>query len=221
MKIKLNLKEKKRTEADLLHDDRLLKRIQTLVDVVYGLILFELFLLLPKPTKEIIVEGKVKELFNEHGAEILTGAMGIMWVIQYWGQSNTMFGYLKRTNKTITSMAIFQLFVLMLYLYFIMVDNEIGGHVYTLILQSICLAIAGIIGIVIWRYASLNAMLFDELKQDQRHKIQLSILPEPIAAIITIPVAFLGPTWYSIVWFSVAPLGILLKRKFKPKTDVS
>ena len=213
--------EKKRSQADLKHDERLLNRIQTLIDVVYGLILFQLFLLLPKPTKELIAADKLSELFQENGAMMLTVVIGIVWVIIYWGQSNTQFGYLKRTNKTLSSLAIIQLFLLMLYLYFIKLDNETGGDVLALFSQSICLALAGFMGVFSWFYATRNNMLFDDLESDEQQSMYYKFMPEPIAALITVPLAFVDVFWYTVGWLSVIPMGFYFKRRLKKQSNSS
>ena len=219
--MKISLKESERSEADVKHDERLLKRIQTLVDVVYGLVLFQLFLLLPKPTKELIETNNLSKLITTDGPEILTVVIGIIWGIIYWGQSNTLFGYLKRTNRMLTALAIVQLFMLMLYLYFIKLDNETRGDVLALFSQSVCLALAGIVGVFFWKYAWLNNMLFDELEPTQRYSIYYQFWPEPFTAALTIPFAFVGVGWYTLSWLMVIPLGILFKRRATKKSASS
>ena len=200
-------------QAEIKFNERLLFRIQTLIDVVYGLVLFQLFLLLPKPTKEMIAMNDFSQLIGEKGAILLTVVIGIIWVIIYWGQSNTQFGYLKRTNRILTALSIIQLFLLMLYLYFIKLDNETGGDVLALFSQSVCLALAGFIAIFSWRIAARNDMLFDELPDTERRSLYFKFMPEPIAALITIPLAFTGVLWYTIGWLSVIPLGMYFKRR--------
>jgi len=208
-------KESERSAADLKHDERLLKRIQTLIDVVYGLVLFQLFLLLPKPTSEMIASGNMSEMLSQEWPKLLTVVIGIIWIIIYWGQSNTQFGYLKRTNKSLSALSIVQIFLLMLYLYFIKLDNETDGDVLALFSQSVCLALAGFIGVYFWKYASLNKMLFDELKESERVEHFYKFMPEPIAAVITIPFAFVDVLWYTLAWLSVIPISIYYKRRSK------
>ena len=217
MKLKINLKEAELTKADVKHDERLLRRIQTLVDVVYGLVLFQLFLLLPMPTSEQIAERRVWEALTEHGPELMTVVVGVVWIILYWGQSNTQFGYLKRTNKTLSALSIIQLFTLMLYLYFIKLDNDTDGDVLALFMQSVFLAIGGFIGAFSWKYAAVNGMHFKELSEEKQYSIYHDFMPEPLAALVTIPFAFLGVGWYTLGWLSVIPLGILFKKMAKNK----
>ena len=210
--MKVNIKEKARTPADIKHDERLLRRIQTLVDVVYALILFELFLLFPKPDIQALGEMTLAEIFKGQGPAFATVIIGVIWVIIYWGQSNTQFGYLRRINKNIAAAAIIQVFLLMLYLYFIALDNRTEGDVFALFGQSLCLAFAGFLGAFIWRYSAVNQMHFDELTEGQQYNLYFKFMPEPVAALITMPFAFLGVGWYTLAWLSVIPLGILFNR---------
>ena len=108
MKLKVNLKEKERTLADVKHDERLLKRIQTLVDVVYALILFELFIMFPKPEVQSILNpgGAVRDLqksrtcirYRDHrchlGNNLLGAEQHTVWVFETYEQTD--FGYRDR-----------------------------------------------------------------------------------------------------------------------------
>jgi uncharacterized membrane protein len=224
MKVKLNIKERERTPVDIKHDERLLKRIQTLTDVVYALIIVQLFRIFPKPVVEDIGRESLAELFKNQGPAFATVIVGLIWVIIYWGQSNTLFGYLKRTNKKITSIAIVQMFLLLLYLYFIDLDNQTDGDVLALFAQSFCLAVAGYLSAFIWHYSAINGMLFEELGEAQKYSIYYKLFPEPIAAVITLPLAFLGAGWYSLGWLSVIPLGILfnnIAKRYQRKVQIA
>ena len=212
MNVKFHLKEKKRTEADLLHDERLLKRNQTLVDVVYGLIIFQLFLLIPYPSKEQILEQKIAEVFLGDGARLLTVFVGIILVIIYWSQSNTQFGYLKRVNKVLSAISILQLFILMVYLGFVNMDMEGGGDLFVLLGESICLAFAGFLGIFFWKYAGINLLHHQSLNEDQSKSIYFGFFVEPVTALFTIPIALLNVKWYPFAWLAVIPLGLLFGR---------
>ena len=114
-----------------------------------------------------------------------------------------------------------QLFFLLLYLYFIKLDNETDGDVFALFSQSLCLAVAGFLGALIWRYSALNNMLFDDLEDSQQYKIYYDFMPEPAAALFTLPFAFMGVGWYTLAWLSVIPLGMLFTRIGKKKSAQS
>ena len=208
-----------KSPSEIKHDERLLRRNQTLIDVVYGLVLFQLFLLLPKPSKEMIDHNDFSSLIDEKGSLLLTVLIGIIWVIIYWGQSNLQFGYLKHTTKTLGSLSIVQLFFLMLFLYFIKLDNDTGGDVLALFSQSLCLAIAGFIGVYFWHTAGRRNMLFDELTEREKLAIGDKFLPEPLAALITAPLAFAGVNWYTIGWLSVIPLAWYFRRRSRHKLE--
>lgn len=211
----------KREENNKLSDileQSLFTRIQTVVDVIYALVLFQLFILLPKPTRQMIQQDNFESLIDE-GSGFITVVIGIVWIILYWGQSNTQFGHLRKLDKNLASIAIVQLFFLMLYLYFIKLDNETNADVLALVGESVCLAIAGFLGIWFWRSARNKDMLLKEVTSEQASAIHYSFLTEPIVAVITIPFAFINVTWYTLAWLLVIPLGIFFKRRQKAKHE--
>ncbi len=207
--------EGQETKLNSILNERILRRLQTLVDVVYALVLFQLFVLLPKPTKEMIQNDSLGLWWSEGWPDIITVVIGIVWIIIYWGQNNTQFGHLKAADKTLASMSIVQLFFLMLFLYFIKLDNETDADVLAIFSQSVCLAFAGFLGIWFWTYAAKRGFLLSEVTESKARKIRFGFYPEALTALITIPLAFTDVLWYTLGWLMVIPLGAYFKKKSK------
>jgi uncharacterized membrane protein len=211
--------EKEQTNAEIRREQTSLKRLQTLLDVLYALMIFRLWSLLPRPTQEQIETRDLFGMFDEHGIDLLIMVIGIILVIIYWGQSNQQLGNLERVDGRIGVLAIVQVFSLMLFLYFIGLDNRTHGDEFTLLMQSIFLALAGFIGIYNFNYAERKGFYQKDLTKKELIAIVTRFYAEPIVAVLTIPFAFFGPNWYGIGWLLLIPTAGILKRRKKKKLE--
>ena len=199
------------TPAELDRQKNVLKRVQTLVDVVFGLMIFRLFILLPHPTQEQLENRDFIGMYAENGVNLLIVLIGIILIIIYWGQSNLQLGYLKRIDSRVATLAIVQVFSLLIYLYFMRLDNETDGDEFTLLMESVFMAIAGFIGIYNWNYCKNKGFFQDDLSEEEALSTSYKFYPEPIVASITIPLAFIGSGWYMAGWLLLIPVTMLLK----------
>ena len=93
-----------------------LKRLETLTDVVYGIVIWNFFTLIPGPDGEWPWDSIGAFLTSN----LLTFALvivGVVVSIIYWIQNNALFGNLERTDARHTALSIFQLFFLLIFLY--------------------------------------------------------------------------------------------------------
>ena len=95
------------TPAEANRQKNVLRRLQTLVDVVYGLMIFRLFILLPHPTAEQLANKDFFGMYAENGVNLLIVLIGIVLIIIYWGQSNLQLGYLKRIDTRVANIGHF------------------------------------------------------------------------------------------------------------------
>ena len=152
--MKISLKPKKElTQAEVNRQMNTLRRVQNLVDVIFGLMIFRLFTLLPQPTKEQLANRDFLGMFAENGTNLLVMIIGIILIIIYWRQSNVQFGNLNRIDATVATLAIVQVFFLLIYLYFMRLDNETDGDEFTLLMESVFMALAGFAGIYSWEHS--------------------------------------------------------------------
>ncbi len=211
-------KKIERTLAQQERDKRQLGRLQTLIDVVFGLLIIRLFMLLPHLTNP--KSGNIDPLviFTEGGENFVMFVIGFVIVSIYWYQNNKTTGNLVSTDAKHTTLSIVQLMFLLLYFYSIRLDMDTQSDVLALFMQSVSLALAGFTGVLAWVYASKRSDLISEaVTPEEGNEIRISILTEPLAATLTIPFAFIGPGAWNLAWLSVILIGGLLKRRHKKR----
>ncbi len=200
------------TEAMLERGKRQLNRLALVVDVLYGIIIFQLFLILPRPEIEGFTKDTILQAFSDHMINFLVLVVGIILVLLYWNLSNLQFGNLIRSNGTHATLSILQMVCLMLYLYFVRLDMELDGAGIALLMESIFLAFAGFLGVYGWYYAEKNKLTSGTMSEQEQDKAYLKMLPEPITAVLTIPFAFFGPNIWTAAWLLMIPVGMITKR---------
>jgi len=189
-----------------------LARLETLMDVVFALVLWRLFQLLPKP-----VEGDTRSvwvLFTEDPREVLTVVIGITIVIIYWLQNNLLFGHLQRTDSRHSAISILQIFSLLLFLFAVNLGTHYESAADLRLLESISAMMVGVISYYGWRYAKRTAHLVSpSLSKEDADAISVRILAEPLAAAITIPFAIFSPLLWELAWFSYPVIAPLLRKR--------
>lgn len=209
-----------KTAAQLERDKRQLGRLQTLIDVVFGLLIIRLFTLLPHLTNPESGNFDPLIIFSESGDNFVMFVIGFVLIAIYWYQNNKTTGNLVSTDTKHTILSILQLMFLLLYFYSIRLDMETQSDVLALFMQSVALALAGFTGVVAWVYASRHSNLIsDAVSPEEGNEIRISLLTEPLAATLTIPFAFIGPGAWNLSWLSVVLFGILLKRRHKKRFE--
>jgi uncharacterized membrane protein len=211
---------KEKTQAQKERDAQQLRRLQTLMDVVFGVLLIRVFTLLPHLTNP--ESGKVDPLviFTESGANFIMFAIGFILITIYWFQNNKTTGNLVSTDGKHAMLSFLQLFFLLLYLYSVRLDMDTDSDVLALFMQSVSLALAGFAGVASWVYATKHSDLISEaVSPEEANELRISILSEPLAAAVTIPFAFIGPGIWNLSWLSVIVFGIFLKRRHKKKFE--
>jgi uncharacterized membrane protein len=212
--------KKEKTQAQKERDERQLRRLQTLMDVVFAVLIIRIFTLLPHLTD--VKSGNVDPLviFTEGGEKFIMFIIGFILITIYWFQNNKTSGNLVSTDGKHTVLSILQLFFLLLYLYSVRLDMETHSDVLALFMQSVTLALTGFAGVAAWVYATKHTELVSEaVGPEEANELKISILSEPLAATFTIPFAFIGPGIWNLSWLSVIVFGIFLKRRHKKKFD--
>jgi uncharacterized membrane protein len=194
---------------------RQLFRLETLMDVVYALTIWRLFLLLPRPKEN--ETRSVWELFSDDTQSVLTVAIGIVIVIIYWTQNNLLFGHLERTDSKHTALSILQIFCLLLFLYSIRLGTNYDAATDLRVFESLTALLVGIPSYWAWRHAKYKGKLISpSLSKKDADAISIRILAEPITAAVTIPLAFFGPVLWEVAWFSYP----LILRALRVKQDI-
>ena len=200
------------TPAIVERGERQLNRIMIIIDVLYALMIFQLFMMMPRPEIDNFTANELVTVLKTSYINYLAMFVGMVLILLYWGQNHVVFGNLDRTDGTLSVIAILQTFILMLYLYFVRLDLEMGGQTLVLRLESVSLAIAGGIGVWAWHYANKRQLFSDKLSDLEVDKTYLKLMPEPITSILTIPFAVFGPDIWTMSWLLMIPVSYILKR---------
>jgi uncharacterized membrane protein len=195
-----------------------LARLETLTDVVYAIVIWRIFVLIPKP-------GEANWHWESIGSfltsNILTFALVIIALaitIIYWLQNNALFGNLERTDGLHTAISILQLFFLLIFLYSIRLGVVLGASTETRAFESCAAALLGIASVAAWYYATKNRrLLASDVTQQDANALSDRIMAEPITAILTLPCAFIGPVVWEISWLSYLLVAAVLKRRRRGK----
>ena len=199
-------------KAKLRRESLQLQRLARMVDVVYAIIIWRAFTLLPRPTAEQLSWEHIGAFLSANIGGFLLVFIGIVVTIIYWIQNNVLFGNLQSTDSRHTILSILQLFFLLVFLVSLRLGIDLGASNGTRALESIAATLVGITGGWGWSYAIKNhRLLLPEVTEQYAYRLRDRILAEPITAIITIPFAFVGPILWEISWLSY-PLVVLLVR---------
>jgi uncharacterized membrane protein len=204
--------------ALLERDTRQLGRLNTLMDVIYALLVWAAIRALPKPTPEEWGSGlQLLEVLKNHAANYQITLVSIMIVLTYWIQSNALLGNLIRTDKKHAVISILQIFFLLIYTYFSIL-GVVFDDTASLVLQSAFLTLAGLAAIYAWSYAMKGRRLLSEaLSDEEARDLRIENLAEPLAALCTIPFAWVSTTAWSLsLVIGTFLFGWLLKKHSKP-----
>ena len=190
-----------------------LRRLERMADVIYAIIIWRCFVLLPRPTAEQWSREFIGTFFSDNIGAFAVVFIGIVFTIVYWIQSNVLFGNLRGTDSRHTILSILQVFFLLIFLVSLRLGIEVGTSTGTRLFESIAAALVGVAGGWGWSYAIKNhRLLLPEVTEQYAYQLRNRILAEPITAVITIPMAFFGPIIWEISWFSY-PLVVWLVRQ--------
>ena len=182
---------------------RQLRRLEILTDVIYGLVVFRLFLLFPSPTGDGRSWSSLVEYFDQQKSVAFVVLIGIILTIIHWLRSNEAFGMLCRTDNRHSALSILQLVGVLLFLYAVRLGAEFEGDLLAMILESAAAALMGYLGLAGTLYATRDRNLLAEGVDIQRAKnLSRRFLTEPATATLTIGAAFLGSLPWTISWFA-------------------
>lgn len=205
------IKSKQPSKAQIERGKAMLSSIKIVVNVLYALMIFQTFLILPRPDDPELQIHSLSQVFSENLMVLLVILVGLIMIIIYWIQFNRQMGNLVRSTPTHASIAILQMVCLMIYLYFLRFDLEFDGLEIALQMESVFLALAGFLGAFNWVYAKKNNLTSDQIDEEEERTILFQLLPEPIAAVFSLPFASMGSGPWSLAFLVVIPLGSLFK----------
>jgi uncharacterized membrane protein len=202
-------------------ETRQLRRLEVLIDVVYAVVLWRIFMLIPRPGKENWAWDSIGSFLMSGREEFLIVVIGVVIVIIYWLQNNTLLGNLKRTDNKHTALSILQIFFLLLFLYAIRLGISFNGSSGTKALESCMAVLMGVASAWGWSYALKKGLLLPDVSDADARQTQHRVLAEPITAAITIPFAFIGPILWEVTWLSYPLVVRHLNRRKRSENQVT
>jgi uncharacterized membrane protein len=134
-------------------------------------------------------------------------------IISYWLQNNALFGYLERSDTRHATLAVVQLLFVLLYLYTSDLLGVFEDDRGVLALQSAAFVVMGALNFAAWRHASTDdRLLIPGVSAEESRRIEISILPEPLTALITLPFAVVGEDAWNLAWLAFPLVSWLVKR---------
>lgn len=198
-----------------------LNRLERLTDVIYALVIWRAFALIPKPTTDEWSGEALGAFLSNNVAGFVTVFIAVAVTIIYWVQNNTLFGNLERTDTRHTALSILQVFFLLSFLLSIKLGVELGGSLRSRVLESVTAALVGITGGWAWSYSIKDRrLLLPEVTDSYARQLQDRILAEPITATFTILLAFAGPVVWEIGWLAYPFVVLLVRRRREGRQSV-
>lgn len=181
-----------------------LNRLERLSDIVYGIIVWQLFMLIPTPDSVGREWADLGEYLSDSGPTLLVVLVGVGWAIVYWIQSNRMFSVMRATDNLHSALSIFQLFFLFVFLYSMKLGVDVGGVTGTWALESSSSTAVGLCSLLAFKHASKDRrLLHADVMDAEAHQIAVRSRAEPLSTGITIPFAFIpGPLvfGFNVTW---------------------
>ena len=199
---------------ELERENRRIRRLETLIDVVFGITLWRLFILLPRPSDnpDWIT---LMDMLKDSGMQFLVVVIALVIVIIYWLQSHTLFKYLVKTDTVHSVLSVLQLFSLLLFLYAIAVGVELKADASTRVFESSMACLLGVFSFAAWYYAlNKGGLTTSSLSEEEAKAISERIKAEPVTAAITIPFAYSMWMW-EVSWFIYPIVVYMYQRRLR------
>ena len=193
-------------------------RLERLFDVVFAIMIWRTITLFPTPTDKQFSWEQIGPFLSANLGDLVLVLIGILAVIIFWRQNNLLFGNLRATDNFHTIISILQIFFLLIFIKSLRMGVELEPSPFTRTLESFTAALVGVVSSLGWWYAIKNRRLLSPEVTDQ-YALQLRdrSLAEPLTALITLPLAFVGATIWEISWWSYPLVVWLVKRRRRTK----
>ena len=190
-----------------------LARLATLTDVVYAVALVLVVTWLPLP-EESHSGGAVWlfDLWGEYSDNIIAVVIGLVFSIMYWIRSNTLMTALDRTDGVHTGLSIASVFFLLLLLYVVRVSAEVAAPSRRAG-ESFAVALIGIAAGAAWWWARRKGLVRSGITREEMLGVQIEAFAEPLAALVTLPFAFVGELAWNLSWLAYIPIAAFLRRR--------
>ena len=190
-----------------------LERLSVLTDVVYGVALVLIVTWLPLPEESHAAGALwIVDLWAEYSNNLIAVIIGLVFSIIYWIRSNTLMTALNRTDGIHTGLSIASVFFLLLLLYVVRVSAEVAAPSRRAG-ESIAVALIGIAAGAAWWWARRKRLVRAGITKEEMLGVQIEAFAEPLAALVTLPFAFVGELAWNLSWLAYIPIAAFLRRR--------
>lgn len=194
-------------------EERVLRRLMTFTDCLYALGVVLIIQWLPMPDESSATDGIwLLDLFAEFSQNLLAVFIGVVFIVLYWIRSNHLLNHLERSNGVHVAFSMAQVFFILMLLYVVRVSGEIepasarAG-------ESVVLILTGLFGALGWRYAANKGLVRSDVSGEDRQKIYIEAYAEPLAALFTLPFAFIGELVWNLAWLAYIPIARFVRAR--------
>jgi uncharacterized membrane protein len=180
-----------------------LTRLRRLTDVIFGVIILQLFLTIPTPDEVGMKWDSLGAYLSENWAILAVILISIAVCAIYWLQSIHLFGVLRATDSVHTTLSIFQLFFLMAFLYSMQLGVHIGGSPGSWAFESVTATLVGLFSLLAHARARKKGLLHPDVSGEEAKRMAIRYRAEPLTTGVSIPFAFVaGPVIFGfhITW---------------------
>jgi uncharacterized membrane protein len=197
--------------GQLQREARELRRLETLIDTVFAIVIVVIVIDLPAPEKSAAFDLASFVVFRLNS---LTLAMlGVIVALVYWFQSNLLLGNLNRTNGAHAALSLLQICLVLIYLLAVSLGISVGNEPLILAVQSIAAALVGFAAAAAWWYASYKRrLLTPDISDDEVSALRLRVLAEPLTALLTLALAYVNAVAWELGWLAYPLIAAMLRK---------
>lgn len=206
------MKASESTRAQI--EESQVRRLATLTDCVYAVALVLVIGWLPYPSESSLESGRiwVLDLFVEFAGNLLAILIAVVFLILYWLRSTGHLARLARSDGTHATLSILSVFFLLLLLYVVRVSGEIEP-VSARASESVAVALIGLAASGALRHANRKGLVRPGISSSEMDAVLVESWTEPLTALLTLPVAFVGEFYWNLAWLLYIPVSWLLRRR--------
>jgi uncharacterized membrane protein len=193
-----------------------LRRVETLVDCTYAVVLVIAVAGLPTPRDVGWSGDSPWDFLSLYSNDFLVGAVGLVLVVSYWLQNLAVLGSLCRSDARHAMLVVLQLVFLLIYLFGMTLGVDLEMHLATLLIQSTALMLMGIMALISWRYATIDRRLLPEgISDEEIEDVWVRMIPEPLTAALTLIAVPFGADAWEATWLLFPVFAWFLNRRKK------
>lgn len=202
--------------------DQALRSLYRFADVVFALLFFRAIEYLPsfQDGRWTQLPHGLLSLLASQPANLTRVIFGLLIIVYYWGRKNAFSMLIARSNAMFATLMIASLAFICLFMWALYADPTYIGGPPTLLLQSLSLAIASLLGFIALRYAIRANLTRPELRASAEQFARTD-LSNPLTALIAAALSWSGLTIWTLSWFILMPLLSTLLARRRPANSAT